>query len=492
MSQLKSIICQFFKSSALNSAAALALTSWLAAEASLWAAPATGPLRIHPANPRYFTDGAKSPDGSLKAVYLTGSHTWANLIDRGPSDPPPVFDFDSYLDFLQKHHHNFIRLWSRHVTWYHDYGEQELHAAPLPWARTGPGNALDGKPRFDLTKFDPVYFERLRRRASAAGHAGIYVSIMLFGGSYECRGGWRGHPFNARNNINDLDGDPNGDGNGLESQTLALPAITRLQERYVRKVIDTVNDLDNVLYEVSNESDGSSQEWQYHLIRFIHDYEGAKPKQHPVGMTALYVDDPKENHRLLSASPAEWISPLTDARGVRTIAAADGSKVSLVDSDHWFVAEIYGDPVFGREWVWKSFCRGHNPILMEHFPPRSFVQSVYPLTPDDSGYMAARNAMGRTRRFAERMNLAAMTPRPELSSTKYCLADPGNDYIIYQPRTGEAFSVELKAGSYEGEWFDPAKGARADAGRIESAGGGQPFQPPFDGDAVLYLKKSRP
>ena len=33
---------------------------------------ATGPLRRHPSNPRYFTDG------SGKAIYLTGSHTWSN------------------------------------------------------------------------------------------------------------------------------------------------------------------------------------------------------------------------------------------------------------------------------------------------------------------------------------------------------------------------------------------------------------------------------
>ena len=44
------------------------------------AAPASGPLRVHPTNTRYFTDGTKYSDGSLKAVYLTGSHTWGNLV----------------------------------------------------------------------------------------------------------------------------------------------------------------------------------------------------------------------------------------------------------------------------------------------------------------------------------------------------------------------------------------------------------------------------
>ncbi len=50
------------------------------------AADAAGALRIHPTNPRYFTDG------SGKAVYLTGSHTWSSLQDLGTSDPPAAFD----------------------------------------------------------------------------------------------------------------------------------------------------------------------------------------------------------------------------------------------------------------------------------------------------------------------------------------------------------------------------------------------------------------
>jgi len=52
------------------------LTSWAAAEAM-----SAGPLRIHPNNPRYFTD-----DGG-KAIYLTGSHTWNSLVDMDKADP---------------------------------------------------------------------------------------------------------------------------------------------------------------------------------------------------------------------------------------------------------------------------------------------------------------------------------------------------------------------------------------------------------------------
>ncbi|MBE7554343.1 MAG: hypothetical protein HS126_25095 [Anaerolineales bacterium] len=64
-----------------------------------------GLLRVNPANPRYFTDG------NSRAIYLTGSHTWANFQEAGESNPPPVFDYVAYLDFLQANNHNFFRLW---------------------------------------------------------------------------------------------------------------------------------------------------------------------------------------------------------------------------------------------------------------------------------------------------------------------------------------------------------------------------------------------
>src|SRR5262245_6362983 len=64
-----------------------------------------GPLRVLPSNSRYFTDGTG------RAVYLTGSHTWWNFQDGGRSDPPPNFDFIEYLDFLKRYNHNFVRLW---------------------------------------------------------------------------------------------------------------------------------------------------------------------------------------------------------------------------------------------------------------------------------------------------------------------------------------------------------------------------------------------
>jgi len=106
--------------------------------------PTNGPLVVHRRNPRYFEDGA----GRL--VYLTGSHLGWELQDNAWGKKI-AFDFDAYLDLLSRHRHNLIRLWSVEHT-RTDEGDPGLLADPMPFARTGPGTALDGGPKFDLTR----------------------------------------------------------------------------------------------------------------------------------------------------------------------------------------------------------------------------------------------------------------------------------------------------------------------------------------------------
>lgn len=440
--------------------------------------PATGPLKVHPDNRRYFTDGGG------KAIYLTGSHTWPNLVDMGPSDPPPRFDFAAYLDFLERFGHNFIRLWTWESTTWDTRGngqwrkEKPHTAAPQPWARTGPGLARDGKPKFDLTKFDPEYFKRLRWRVEAAGRRGIYVSIMLFEGwgLQFSPGAWEGHPFHSDNNLGGIDGDANGDGKGLEVHELANPKVTARQEAYVRKLIDTVNDLDNVLYEISNENHPPSTPWQYHVIRYVHDYERRKPKQHPVGMTFQYRAG---SNRTLLESPAEWISPNHEGGYRDDPPAADGSKVILSDTDHLW--GIGGD----QAWVWKSFLRGLNPIFMDPY------DGVVLASRFDPKFEPVRRSMGYALRYANRMNLSAMTPENQLASTRYCLASRSKgkpEYLVYLPSGGKV-TVDLSTaeGRLAVEWFDPSTGRVTTAAAIRGAERRE-LTAPFDGDAVVYLQ----
>jgi uncharacterized protein DUF6298 len=432
-----------------------------------------GTLRVHPQNPRYFGDG------SGKVIYLTGSHTWNNLVDMGLTDPPKSFDFNKYLDWMEKYDHNFMRLWTwEPMTWNTKANRREalLHSGPQPWPRTGPGKAKDGKPKFDLTKFNPKYFERLRNRVSAAQKRQIYTAVMLFEGwaMQFSVGAWERHPLHAANNINGINGDTNKDSKGLEVHELVNSKVTALQEAYVRKVIDTVNGFDNVLYEISNENHPASTKWQYHMIRYIKKYEKTKPKQHPVGMTFQYRDGKNET---LFASPADWISP-NNKDGYRdNPPAADGVKVIINDTDHlWGIGG-------NAKWVWKSFLRGHNPIFMDPYDGVVLGKRF------DPQWEPIRRAMGYTRWFAKKINLAAMQPKPNLASTKFCLANPGNEYLVYNPKDDlNSVILRLQKGNYKCEWFHPAKGNIIKEGMIRAKGGEQTLPAPFTGSFVLYLK----
>jgi len=445
--------------------------------------PAKGPLRVHPTIPRYFTDG------SGKAILLTGSHTCGNLQDyRYATLPSPSpMDFGAYLAFLRRHNHNFFRLWAWETCYNPKAKQGTIYYDLMPYQRRGPSLAMDDKPKFDLTLFNQAYFDRMRTRVMAARDIGIYTSIMLFNGfSIEGKGNvagdpWQGHPFNANNNVNAIDG------GGLAIHTLVNPAVTAQQEAYVRKIIDTVNDLDNILYEITNEDTGNPAgvAWQTHMIRFIGQYEATKAKQHPVGMTACY---PGGNDATLLASPADWISPAS------RLPTSDGRKVILNDTDHsYFWTGLKADGLAAqRAWAWENFTRGSQCLFMDpYLDPSHDTGRNNPVGGQpDSYWETLRIAMGQTRSYAERMNLAAAVPHGELASTKFCLADPGKEYLVYLPQGGEV-TVDLSAasGKLNVEWMRPVKGNFTRAEPI-SSGGQRTFQAPFTGDAVLYLKPS--
>ncbi len=497
--------------------------------------PVAGPLVVSADNPRYFTiESGKAADGG--AIYLTGSHIWNNFHDGlGPgadcAKKPEQNDYGAYLDFLKDHGHNFIRLWRwEHFKSQAAGGNFHLCMTPQPWLRTGPGTAKDGKPKFNLDSFDQAYFDRLRHRVVAAGNEGIYVAVMFFDG-------WalhlspvpdsvEGHPFHAANNINGIR-----IASIVDYQVLPLDLrVQAIQEAYIRKVVDTVHDLPNVLWEVANESSGGgsvdksfaemlgvgeppewgdSTAWQYWVIDVVKRYEQEMGyDKHPIGMTMQFpvADQTKVNDPLFN-SAADWISPGFDddifTEGRHPMApgsppshwfdnppASDGRKVVISDTDHY--APGKGDAL----WAWKSFLRGHNPILMDF----GIIDVVNPFNPSlgvpsYESFEPARYAMGDTLRFAKRMNLIDMEPRGDLSSTEYVLANPGEEYLVLQPsETAEPFTLTLEAGTYRAQWYSVKPRVTTSAGKITLERSTTiSFSAPFDaaGPVVLHLKNEK-
>jgi hypothetical protein len=452
--------------------AAVTMSVVVAACAKVAAQVASGPPTVHPTNPRYVADG----EGT--AVYLTGSHTWSSLQDIW-TGAYFAFDFNAYLNMLESNGHNFIRMWRVEMpAARYDAADPMEYSSPHPWRRTGPGFGGDGGLKFDLAQFDQTYFDRLRARCIAAGQRGMYVSVMLFEGHCLTNtvDGWFSHPFKLSNNVNSINGDPNNDGIGRETHTLAIPAVTAMQEAYVRRVIDTINDLDNVVIEISNESPIDSTAWQNHMIAYVHQYQASKPQQHLVWFSTRFPAD--NGNTELWASDAEVIAPGTAASNGAyrdSPPANNGSKIIINDTDHLWGCGGTGD------WVWKSFVRGLNPIYMEGF------YSHAPFCPPN---LDMRAQMGHTLGYATRMDLAHTFPSTALASTGWCLADADDAYLVYAPSGGPVtLNLASASGVFEVEWFNPGTGQITSAPDA-SGGGSRTFNPPFSGSSVLFVAKS--
>src|SRR5579884_4052265 len=124
------------------------------------------PIGPHPENPRYFLFQGKP------TVLVTSGEHYGAVLNRD-------FDFIRYLDTLRADRLNLTPTFSgtyREVPGNFAIASNTL--APAPGAYLAPWLQQNG--RFDLTRWDERYFERLRRFVSAAAERGIVVELVLF------------------------------------------------------------------------------------------------------------------------------------------------------------------------------------------------------------------------------------------------------------------------------------------------------------------------
>jgi hypothetical protein len=107
-------------------------------------------------------------------------------------------------------------------------------------------------------------------------------------------------------------------------------------------------------------------------------------------------------------------------------------------------------------------------------------------TSTDPYWDVLRKSLGYSKFYADKMDLAAMTPQSSLASSGACLANPGTEYLVYSGST--SFTVTVVAGSYRYEWFNLATGQIVASGIVNISVSKQSFTAPFSGAAVLYLK----
>jgi hypothetical protein len=467
----------------------------------------TVPLTVS-SNPHYFKDASGHP------VALNGSQTWNTFQDYGTDGTLQTLDFNAFIRFLTGHGQNFTLLWTVEMAKFCALSTTEgtppdYTVSPLAWRRTGPGNATDGGLKFDLTKFDQGFFDRLRQRTKALGDAGIYAGIYPFTGEYllKYRCSDDGYPFTGANNVNGIDDSYQGGLAGISSLTMTAPnEITKFQDAYVEKMIDTLNDLPNVLWIVSEEGPSNSMWWNQHQIAHIREYESKKPHRHPIGIGAQ-MESPDS---ALYNSAADWVAP--QVRVSPLWSCGDGKpacKVNINDSDHTYW-EIWKETAQqNRNWAWENFTNGNQALFMDpylvYYPRQNRNECHGPVkgicSGPDARWDNLRDNLGYILRYSRKLNLEQVTGRGgctssrcgSLCSTGFCLAQTpsaGAEYLVYAPEGG-TFTVNLSAmpnsRKLAVEWFNPSTGALTTVAPVPAGSSAESFTAPFGGDAVLYL-----
>ena len=489
----------------------LFLLSFLSIASAAWA-EVPGLLRVSPTNSRYFV----AEGDPTKAIYMVGSHNWQVLQDRSDQ---AAFDYPGYLAFLQAHNHNFFRMWYYDMPHSSVNTQPYFYLSPVPFNRPGPGNTIDNSgPKFDMTSFNEAYFTRLYERCYQAQQAGIYVDIILSGAWWPKE--LEGHPDTSNNHTawdygywnpaNNVHGDPANpyyyitDSHGFDLYTKDKAdscATSRenwvaLMDGFIEHVVRKVNDLDNVVFEVTNEGAKTSFEWQRHVIAQVRAVEASIPggKKHLIGFTAGQGNFGSSCHTTSSAdnatylnSGADWVSlfshpseSTSSGQGVPDWPAGAPVKPDMLDTDHSWGLVSNNVP-----YLWRSMMRGHNNWYMDVYGQWT-VCSNGPCPQADENM---RNVMGYQRLLADRSDLIHAVPvtNGSIVSTGFALINPDSEYIIYQPASG-SFTVNLpSAKTYNYEWIDPVSNATTSGTRSYSAGA-IPFIAPSGGTSVLHLR----
>ncbi|MBI3920066.1 MAG: hypothetical protein HY318_01515 [Armatimonadetes bacterium] len=423
------------------------------------------PISLHPVNPHYLLFRGKPT-----VLISSGEHYGAVL--------NPDFDYVKYLDTLQRDGLNLTRTFSgAYVEPEGAFNIARNTLAPsskgflCPWARSETPGYAGGGGKFDLTRWEPKYFKRLRDFVAQAAKRGIVVELTLFCPFYE-EGQWRLSPFNASNNLNGL-------GNVGRTEVYTLDkhgGLLAVQEGMVRKIVMELKDFDNLFYEICNEPyfGGVTMEWQRHVADVIAEAERHSRHKHLITQNVANGSANIENpHPAISIFNFHYASP-PDAVGMNyalnKVIGDNETGFKGTKDDHYRMEGwefiLAGGGLYNN--LDYSFTVGHEDGTFAH-----------PATQPGGGSSALRRQLKVLRDFLYSFDFVRMKPGPSVIKSgipeqgrAYVLAEPGKQYAAYLSGGNQANpSLELPAGGYRVEWLNTLSGAVEKRQNVNHQGG---------------------
>jgi hypothetical protein len=349
-----------------------------------------------------------------------------------------------------------------------------------PFARTGQGTAWDGLSKYDLTRPDPWYWNRLNDFARLCDERGLVLVHQHYfqHNILEAGAHWTDCPWRPANNVNDT-GLPEppvyiGDKRQFMAPLfydVTSPARRELHRGYIRQCLDGLADRSNVIQMTSAEYTGPLEFMQFWLDTIIQ-WEQENGRHVIVGLSAT-----KDVQDAILADPAR------------------GPHVDVIDIRYWAYTaggELYA-PEGGQNLAPRQFLRqtsqkpgGFAAVVKAvreyrtRYPEKAVIYNAGEECPSTSDGWAVLMGGGSLPDVKLPADLAAVVPTMQpadgvvTGSGRWCLGRPGGDYLIYTENAGDTLDVNLPGPpvKYHVHWIDADSGEMTSGGEVTS---GQPF-----------------
>jgi hypothetical protein len=456
---------------------------------------AAAPLALHPDNPHYFLWRGQP------AILITSGEHYGAVLNLD-------FDFRKYLDTLAQDSLNNTRTFTGvycEAPGAFNIARNTLAPAPgrlvCPWARSDQSGYRNGGNKFDLTRWDAAYFERLKVFLAHASQRGVVVELNLFCPFYE-DSMWLLSPMNAINNVN-------GVGNVARTNVYTLDrhgGLLAVQEALVRKLVTELKDFDNLYYEICNEPyfGGVTMAWQHRIADVIVETERALGVRHLISMNIA-----NDKARVEIPHPAVSIFNFHYAYPPDTVAMNYGLNKVIGDNETGFRGT--NDLPYRVE-AWSFLLAGGG--LFNHLD-YSFVAGhedgtfVYPASQPGGGNPVWRRQMKILGDFLRGFDFIRMKPAAEAIAggvpaghRAYALAESGKAYALYLARDTKdknapasqqtaTLQLRLPAGDYTAEWVNPRTGQVDKREAVRATGDATALASPvYEEDVALRLRRS--
>jgi hypothetical protein len=342
-------------------------------------------------------------------------------------------------------------------------------AAPFyeqPFARSGRGQAWDGLSKYDLTKFNPWYWHRLRDFARICDDRGLVLVHQNFfqHNILEAGAHWADCPWRSANNVNDT-GFPEpppyvGDKRiFLAEQFYDVTNEHRreLYRGYIRQCLDNFSDCTNVIQMTSAEYSGPLEFVKFWLDTVI-EWERERGKNVIVGLSA-----PKNVQDAILSDTQR--APHVDVIDIRYWAYIAGGELYAPDAGQNLAPRQHLRQTRQKSGGYSAIVKAVREYRMR-YPHKAVTYYADQYCPSGRDGWAVLMGGGSFPDVKLPAKLAEVIPtmRPDdnlvSGASQWCLSNSDSDCLIYLENTRGQIRIALpvQVAAYRANWIDRASG----------------------------------